>query len=371
VVPTQSDKFDDDVPDDDNDGGVAVAVEKKVAQISAEAKPRLEGLYSYFDYAMVRASQRFTVQARVVTVLLSLVLVFASHLDAIRLFQAFSSDAQLRVQLATSADAITRQAEQFSRTREGAGGRTAVPEVYRKALIVVLQAAPAAEQTKAKPRHASHNVPTPSLNSPEPQASTDLAMLNIQDSSSGLQVAAEGDQAAPAVALTAAEAPSKKQRAKAATTAKSKTPVAEGEKSGTAPSPGEDKAAIEAKARAAKALGMTPAFPSREDAVLWLRAILDGDPALESVVAAYEQEVNAELVSDADKLIDHSASLQSELARSKVQLVPEKWPGWKPAEHELPGLLVAVAFLSLCAPLCYDLLKRVASLRPSPAAKQG
>jgi hypothetical protein len=377
VASTQNDKFVDDVPDDDGDGGVAVAVEKKVAQISGDTKPRLEGLHSYFDYAMERASQRFTVQVRVVTVVLSVALVFAAHLDAIRLFQTLSSDAQLRAQLGASADAIIKQAEQFSRTREGAGSQTSreaarsiVPEVYRKALVVVLQPTPAAEQSKLKVRHASHSGAAPLSGSPDPQPVSGPAVVNIQDSPSGLQVVGEADQAAPAVVLTTTEAPAKKQRAKSAPPAKSKAPLAEGEKSGAAASPGEDKAAVETRVRAAKALGTMPGFPSREDAVSWLHATLDGDPGVENVVAAYQQEVNAELVSDADKLIDHSASLQRELARSRVQLFPETWPGLKPAEHELPGLLVAVAFLSLCAPLCYSVLKEIANLRPRPATKR-
>jgi hypothetical protein len=63
-------------------------------------------------------------------------------------------------------------------------------------------------------------------------------------------------------------------------------------------------------------------------------------------------------------LIDRSASLKHDLARSELQLVPEKWAGWKPDGNELPGFLVALALLSLGAPVCYNLLKSVASLRP-------
>jgi hypothetical protein len=121
---------------------------------------------------------------------------------------------------------------------------------------------------------------------------------------------------------------------------------------------------MEAKALASKALVTTPGFASREGAVSWLRTTLNSDPAIENLVANYEQTVNAQLVSDADKLLDHSASLQYDLARSELQLVPEKWLGWKPAGNELPGLLVALALLSLGAPICYNLLKSIASLRP-------
>ena len=113
-----------------------------------------------------------------------------------------------------------------------------------------------------------------------------------------------------------------------------------------------------------------PGFASREDAVSWLQATVDEDPALENLVTAYEQEVNGDLVSDADKLIDHSASLKRELARSESQLLPEKWQGWKPVKHELPGLLVAMAVLSLGAPFWYNRLKSLASLRPMRAPER-
>jgi hypothetical protein len=121
---------------------------------------------------------------------------------------------------------------------------------------------------------------------------------------------------------------------------------------------------MEAKARASKALETKPGFTSREDAVSWLRGTLNSDLALENFVVNYEQAVNVQLLSDADKLIDHSASLKYELARSELQLVPAKWPGWKPTGNELSGFVVALALLSLGAPTCYNLLKTVASLRP-------
>jgi hypothetical protein len=87
------------------------------------------------------------------------------------------------------------------------------------------------------------------------------------------------------------------------------------------------------------------------------------------LAAAYEQEVNSELPGDADKLIDHSASIKRGLARSEFRLIPESWPGWHYTDHELPGLLIAVVFLSMCAPLSYNFLKSIASLRPLPNLK--
>jgi hypothetical protein len=376
AVSAQIDRIFQETPDD-SDGGVAVAVEKAVTQISGHTEPRLEGLNFWFDHAMDQASQRFTLQARVITVVLSVVLVFAAHLDAIRLFQTLSSDSQVRAQLAGSADAIIKQAEQIPRVREGSGlqttrevARTVVPDVYRKAMVVVLEPTPATtEQPKPRPRHASRSIAVPPKGGSQPLSSGGHAVPNqIQVSTSVPMAVGETGQAAPAITQSLPDASAKELENRAATLAKPKVPTREREKSGAAP--GADKATIEAKARAAKALEARPGFASREDAVLWLDAILDGDPALENLAATYEQEVNTELIGDADRLIDHSASIKRELARTEFQLIPEKWPDWKPTDHELPGLLVALVFLCLGAPFCYNMLKVIASLRPLPAMKQ-
>ena len=325
---------------DEGEGAVAVAVEKPITHVEAHAEVRPGGLTFWFERAMERASQRFAMQARIVTVVLSALLVFGVHLDAIRLFQSLSSDAQMRAQLAASADAMTRLAEQAPKGRESGafsvreGGRPGVPEVYRTAMATVLALPIASVETvKTKPRHPPHGTAGPPSDAP-----------------------ATGVGAPSEVGISAGPT----------TTARSKSVSKEHEK---APAPVEDRATLEAKVKASRALAQRPGFASREDAVLWLRETLDGEPALDALATAYEQELNAELPSDADKLLDHSASIKAELARSKLQLVPEEWRGWAPVGNELPGLLVALVFLSLGATLCFNLLKRIASLRPLPGVK--
>ena len=343
---------------DEGDGGVAVAVEKAVTQMSGQSETRVEGLNLWFDHAMDRASQRFTVQARVITVILSLVLVFAAHFDAIRLFHSLSSDAQVRVQLASSAEALTKQAEQVTRAKEGS--RTAVPDVYRSAMAAVLELPPTpSEQAKPKPRRSSRNAATP--------ASPDSAIPADIQTSIGAPQVEDASQTLPPSVQAASEAPKKERKNKAAAPAEGKLPAKERGKS--AAGSGEDKATLEAKAKALKALDGQPGFASREDAALWLRETLDGDPAVENLSAAYEQEVNTELTGDADRLIDHSASIKRDLARSEFRLLPEVWPVWHFAGRELLGLLVAAMLLSLCAPLCYNVLKGIASLRPLRTVK--
>src|SRR5262249_24888342 len=97
----------------ETDANVAVATENAVntanepesesipdagalTSVPAPSQPSLEVFRAWFDYVMDRASQRFTFQARLVTIVLSCIFVFAAHFDAIRLFQSMSEDAELR-----------------------------------------------------------------------------------------------------------------------------------------------------------------------------------------------------------------------------------------------------------------------------------
>ena len=307
------------------EGSVAVAVEKATAQAKepepeftpatggltaapAPPEPRLEGLRAWFDHVMDRASQRFALEARLVTVVFSCIFAFVAHFDSVRLFQSMSQGAELRAQLAARAEAIDKQAEKFSHSKEGA--HTVVPDVYRKVMASVLRTVAAVpEPPKPKVRAVSHTVAPTSRNSQ-------------QSAGNGLSMALN-----------------------------------------------EDKVTAEAKAKATHALEAVPGFASREDAESWLRTTLDGNPARESLAAAYQQEVNAELVSDSDKLIDESASLKSELVRSEFKLFPDG-RGWTQSSNEVPGLLVTVAFLSLGAAFWYNTLKSLASLRPQLAIRQ-
>ena len=312
----------------ETEGSVAVAVEKATAQAKepepeftpatggtggltaapAPPEPRLEGLRAWFDHVMDRASQRFALEARLVTVVFSCIFAFVAHFDSVRLFQSMSQGAELHAQLAARAEAIDKQAEKFSHSKEGA--HTVVPDVYRKVMASVLRPVAAVpEPPKPKVRAASHTVAPPSRNSQ-------------QSAGNGLSMALN-----------------------------------------------EDKVTAEAKAKATHALEVVPGFASREDAESWLRTTLDGNPARESLAAAYQQEVNAELVSDSDKLIDESASLKSELVRSEFKLFPDG-RGWTQSSNEVPGLLVTVAFLSLGAAFWYNTLKSLASLRPQLAIRQ-
>lgn len=278
---------------------------ERLTTVSTPSEPGLEGLKAWFDPLMERASQRFTVQARIVTVALACMFVFGAHFDAVRLLQSMSQGAELRAKLAATAAEIDKQAEQLPHSKQGA--HTVVPEAYRQAMVSIL-----------------HGVP---------------AETSATNEESGAKPQAKRRSRA-------------KEREKAAATA-----------------PAEDPVTAAAKSKAMHELETVPGFASREDAESWLRTTLDGNPARESLAVAYQQELNAELVSDSDRLIDQTASLKSELARSQFKLFQDE-RGRLESPSEMLGLLVTIALLSLGAAFWYNKLQNLASLRPRTVAKQ-
>lgn len=243
-----------------------------------------------------------------------------------------------------------------------------VPEVYRTAMVSVLESVPPQEELAkavSKSRRSSHGSAAPAAETAQaiPGTEASAGEAQVTTTAAVAQAGEESAQVAPAVASSAPEAPAKKHEGKSSKQSKAKAAAKEREKV-QLPAPGEDRVTLEAKARALHALEAHPGFASREDATAWLQDTLEGDPAARNLTTAYEQEVNAQLPGDADKLMDQTASIRSELARSEYRLVPEKWGGVEPTERELPGLLVSIALLSLGAPLCFNLLKSASSLRP-------
>jgi hypothetical protein len=372
----------------ETEGSVAVAVEKATAQAKepepesapatgeltaapapAPPEPRLEGLRAWFDPVMDRASQRFALEARLITVVLSCIFVSAAHFDAVRLFQSMSKGAELRARLTASAEAIDKQAEQSSHPKEGA--HTVVPDIYRNVMVSVLQPVAALpEPVKPKVRPVSHTIAPPSSNSQQLAGSNPSISYDAQGSPPRIVTAALAyGQAATSVGQAVSETSAKKEGSEPAPPVKRKAPPKERKRVAATAAPTENKVTAEAKTKAMRALEAAPGFASREDAESWLRTTLDGNPALESLALAYQQEVNAELVSDSDKLIDESASLKSELARSEFKLLSDA-RGWPHSSNDVLGLLVTVAFLSLGAAFCHNTLKSLASLHPQLAIRQ-
>jgi hypothetical protein len=82
---------------------------------------RLSGsINQWFDWMMDRVSQRFVVHTRIWTIVFSVLVAFALHLDALKLLSQLSSDAELRSRLVSSAEALTKKADEILVTSNNA-----------------------------------------------------------------------------------------------------------------------------------------------------------------------------------------------------------------------------------------------------------
>lgn len=108
---------------------------------------------SWFNSVMDRVSQRFALQMRIWTIVFSVLLAFAAHLDAFRLFTQLSSDAELRSRLEGSADAMSKQAAAILPAQPGSGSAepSVVPGIYSDEMKILMTQEPA----------ATKNLPTP------------------------------------------------------------------------------------------------------------------------------------------------------------------------------------------------------------------
>ncbi len=84
-----------------------------ILQLTSSAERLTARLNQWFDAMMDRVAQRFTMHTRVWTVIFSVLVAFALHLDAFKLLTQLSTDSELRARLLTSADALTKRADEM------------------------------------------------------------------------------------------------------------------------------------------------------------------------------------------------------------------------------------------------------------------
>lgn len=121
------------------------ALGKSLAKTDA-APEKLGEFERWFDSTMDRVSQRFAVSMRIVTVICSILVAFALHLDTLKLLTQLSMDAEMRASLVTNATALTRQADNILGTT-----RSPVPGVYVEAM----------KQLEARNHEVLANLPEP------------------------------------------------------------------------------------------------------------------------------------------------------------------------------------------------------------------
>lgn len=100
----------------------------------------------WFDAVMARVSQRFLVHIRIWTVIFSVVLAFALHMDAFKLLTRLSSDSDLRAQVISSADVLNRKADEIL-----ASGSNASPLTCVEAMRLLMASHPEDFATNAPP----------------------------------------------------------------------------------------------------------------------------------------------------------------------------------------------------------------------------
>lgn len=120
-----------------------------------------------------------------------------------------------------------------------------------------------------------------------------------------------------------------------------------------------------------KGKGKPEPFATREDALDYLRKSLEGSPTRDAQLDLYRENLNQLLQSsELNQLFDQAASINGQLARAGIELLPDPYPGIRPTPQELPGLLVAAALLSLGAPFWFNALKTLTNLRPLVATRE-
>ena len=117
-----------------NDAAKADAV---VSQLITSAQYLSGRIDQWFNSMMDRVSQRFVAHTRIWTIIFSVVVALALHLDALRLLGQLSSDAELRSRLVSSADELTKKADEILVTSNNAPA-----EVYVDAMKKLIAAHP-------------------------------------------------------------------------------------------------------------------------------------------------------------------------------------------------------------------------------------
>jgi len=110
-------------------------------------------------------------------------------------------------------------------------------------------------------------------------------------------------------------------------------------------------------------------FPTRQDAIEYIEHKSTKEP--EQGVTTYRKNLNALLQgAPVNQLFDNAASINGQLGRAGINLLPDPFePRW-PTKRELPGVLAAAVMLSLGAPFWFNLLKTLTNLRPLVATRE-
>jgi hypothetical protein len=129
----------------DNTGkrvSTSISVDRLLQDIPPAAEIFLppDSMKAWFNAAMDRASQKFILKTRLITIVCSLIVAFALHLDTFRFLSQVSNDPELRAGLVSASQAMEKHAarvlEPIEKPKPGTSEtqEVHVPAIYRKAL---------------------------------------------------------------------------------------------------------------------------------------------------------------------------------------------------------------------------------------------
>jgi hypothetical protein len=150
--------------------------EQMIAQVMRSAEKLPGTINQWFDSTMDRVSQRFVTHTRIWTIVFSVLVAFALHLDALKLLTQLSTDAELRSRLIASADALTKKADEILVTSSGAS-----PAVYVQAMKQLIDTHTSELASLGEPSGFTD------LAGGKVWLSTQLEAANIQDADKWLQ----------------------------------------------------------------------------------------------------------------------------------------------------------------------------------------
>ena len=128
----------------------AAGADEIITRLTTTVESMSGTIEQWFDSVMDRVSQRFVMTTRIWTIVFSVLLAFALHLDTFRMFTQLSSDSDLRARVLVSADALTKKADEML-----AGSANAPATAYVDAMNNLISSHPA--ELKALPRPAGFN----------------------------------------------------------------------------------------------------------------------------------------------------------------------------------------------------------------------
>jgi hypothetical protein len=96
--------------------GERAKADRLMARVTTAAGDLSVRIDQWFESVMDRVSQRFAARMRLWTVIFSVIVAFALHLDAFRLFRQIATDSELRARLVSSAEALTQKADEIITT---------------------------------------------------------------------------------------------------------------------------------------------------------------------------------------------------------------------------------------------------------------